>query len=353
MTTTSNRFFQLSPTGPARARLEEAEVFFLAGNLNEGLAAAQQAWREHPRDPDVFRVLAYLHMARGEYPPSSQAAYQAVLIEGENPASHAILTQVYLTFNMLGDAEKTLALARQRFPRDASLVVLEADLRFRMRQSSLGAQLAQQALGLNPEDAYAKALLGVHLLQRKQYTECVPLLRAATIAYPQRWDYLRDLGIALLHVGDPREARAALAQSLPINPVDSSTKQHLFLAQRLCSSSPATWKVALYFYDHTGFGWLLWWVGLFSGLVGLIWFITLLAPGDVTSTPVFSDIITPVCLLAGGIALIGLTHAGLRLRARKGRRFDLLLWKALHDGQPPAPAPVGAPTDSMESMGTN
>ena len=25
----------------------------------------QQAWREHPQEPDVFRVLAYLHMARG------------------------------------------------------------------------------------------------------------------------------------------------------------------------------------------------------------------------------------------------------------------------------------------------
>ena len=117
MTTSSNRFFQLMPTGPARVRLEEAEAFFLSGNLNEGLAAAQQAWREFPREPDVFRVLAYLHMARGEYPPASTAAYQSVLLEGDNPASHAILTQVYLTFNMLTDAEKALDLARRRFRR--------------------------------------------------------------------------------------------------------------------------------------------------------------------------------------------------------------------------------------------
>ncbi len=332
MTTSSNRFFQLMPTGPARVRLEEAEAFFLSGNLNEGLAAAQQAWREFPREPDVFRVLAYLHMARGEYPPASTAAYQSVLLEGDNPASHAILTQVYLTFNMLTDAEKALDLARRRFPQDASLVVLEADLRFRKHQPYLGAQLAKQALELNPDDAYAKALLGVYRVQQKQYPASIAPLRAATQAYPQRWDYLRDLGIALLHVGDSQEARTALTQSLRINPADLATKQHLFLALRMCTSSSALWKVALYFYDHTSFGWLLWVLGVLSSFVGLIWLLVWLLPGDAHDATSYSDMVTPLLLLVGGIALILLCHAGITLRSRKGKAFDLRLWKTLDDG---------------------
>jgi tetratricopeptide (TPR) repeat protein len=332
MTTTSNQFFQLSFPSPARARLEEAEAFFLSGNLNEALAAAQQAWREHPQEADVFRVLAYLHMARGEYTPASTAAYQAVVVDVENPASHAILTQVYLTFNMLGKAEETLVLARQRFPRDASLVVLEADLRFRKHQANLGAQLANQALALNPEDAYAKALLGVYHLRMKAYATSIDLLRAATQAYPQRWDYLRDLGIALLHVGAAAEARAALAQSLRLNPADASTKQHLFLALRQCASSPAIWRVALYFYDHSAFGWLLWILGLLSGIVGFIWLIWWFVPSDSNTSVVYSDLITPMILLLGGIALMVLCHAGIRLHSRRGRNFELRLWKALEDG---------------------
>lgn len=332
MDTTSNRFFQLMPTGPARVRLEEAEAFFLDGNLNEGLAAAQQAWREFPHEPDVFRVLAYLHMARGEYPPASTAAYQAVLLDGDNPASHAILTQVYLTFNMLLDAEKSLDIARRRFPQDASLVVLEADMRFRKHQPYLGAQLAKQALELNPDDAYAKALLGVYLVRVKKYPAGVAPLRAATQAYPQRWDYLRDLGIALLHVGAAEEARAALTQSLRINPADNTTKQHLYIALRLSTSSPAVWKVALYFYDHTSFGWLLWVLGLISGIVGLIWLLVWFFPDEPHTPASYSEMITPLILLLGGIALIVLCHTGITLRGRKGKAFDMRLWKALDDG---------------------
>jgi len=330
MTTDNYRFFQLSPTSPAYARLEEAEAFFLLGNLNEGLAAAQQAWREHPLEPDVFRVLAYLHMARGEYPPASTAAYQAVTLNGDNPASYAILTQVYLTFNMLAKAQETIELARQRFPRDASLLVLEADLRFRKHQPARGAQLAHDALEVNSEDAYAKALLGVYRLQCKRYADSVELLRAATKAYPQRWDYLRDLGIALLHVGAVAPAQIVLAQSLRINPADLSTKQHLYLALRQLASSSAIWKVAMYFYDHTTLGWLLWIIGVLTGFVGLVWSISSIALVD--SSLSLSDIITPTLLLLGGVALILICHTGIRLHNRHDNKFDMWLWKALDDG---------------------
>lgn len=237
MTATGKRFFHLSLTSPALGLLEEAEHYFLAGNLNEALAAAQQAWREHPGEPDVFRVLAYIHMARGEYPPAAQAAYQSVLLESANPASYATLAQVYITFNMLGNAEETLRAAQQQFPDDPALLVLRADVAFRLRRDDSGEHLAMQALHLNAGDGYAKALLGAYRLRQKRYPGAESLLREAVEVYPQRWDYLRDYGIALLHQQQYVKAREALTASFRLNSADNSTMQHLVYAQRLSANA--------------------------------------------------------------------------------------------------------------------
>ncbi len=138
MTTSTSHFFHISPLCTAHGRLEEAEQYFLMGNLDEALAAAQQAWREHPKEPDVFRVLAYLHMSRGEYPPAKQAARVAVQYDDKNPASYATLGQVYLTFNVRKMAEQTLMVGQQHFPDDAALLVLSADLNFRLKRETDG-----------------------------------------------------------------------------------------------------------------------------------------------------------------------------------------------------------------------
>lgn len=325
MTTTTPRFFHLSPTGRARARLEEAEHYFLAGNLNEALAAAQQAWREHPVEPDVFRVLAYIHMARGEYPPAAEAAYQSVVLDGENPASHASLCQVYVTFSMLQQAEETLKIVLQRFPEDPALLVLAADVRFRRGQTAQAVEAATLALAKNPHDAYAKALLGTHYLQKKRFAEAGPLLGEAVQAYPQRWDYLRDYGIALLHGGAYAAARRVLAQSFRLNPVDRQTKPHLLLALRLDrGNAPAYWRLAFFSFRHLGWAWFFYLLGLANVLVGLTWILVLyFAQGAL------SEYLWPDSLFFGGLALAVLMHGGVALSQRRGKRFDAMLSRAI------------------------
>jgi tetratricopeptide (TPR) repeat protein len=322
MTTASYHFFHLAPTCAARARLEEAEGFFLAGNLNEALAAARQAWREHSNEPDVFRILAYLHMTLGEYPPAAQAAYQGVVLDGDNPASFATLAQVYLTFNMLSLAEETLNTALPRFPNDPTLLTLSADVRFRRGQEGRAVEQVTLALQQNPQDGYAKALLGAHHLRHKHYTAAQKLLADAVEAYPQRWDYLRDYGISLVHTDQFELAQRMLAQSFRLNPMDQRAKQYLFLAFRMGKSHASPyWSTAFFFFRNSGWGWFLNIVGLLAAAVGAIWGMVLSFnwQNDV------ADVFWPGGLFLGGLILIIMTQAGITLHYRRGRRFDAFL----------------------------
>ncbi|MFA7257860.1 MAG: tetratricopeptide repeat protein [Kiritimatiellales bacterium] len=322
MTSTTQRYFYLSPTCTARTRLEEAERYFLAGNLNEALAAAQQAWREHPQEPDVFRVLAYIHMMRGEYAPAAQAAYQSVRIDGDNVASFATLAQVYVTFNMLQLAEETLNTALQRYPDDATLLILAADVQFRRGRDGIAVEMATRGLDANPHDGYAKALLGVHHLRTKHYTAAASLLAEALTVYGQRWDYQRDYGIALLLLGEYATARDALVKSFRLNPTDPVGKHYLLYAMRLAiPRHQAHWRLSLFYYRTPVRAWVINISGYLSAIAGLIWG---LVYGYLHSFRAPS-IITPTILLLGGVALVMLTTPALLMRGRRGAHFDALL----------------------------
>ena len=332
MTVAGPHFFQLSLACTARTRLEEAEGYYLAGNLNEALAAAQQAWREHPREPDVFRVLAYLHMARGEFHPAEQAARQAVLIDAAQATSHAMLAQVYLAFNMLRKAEETLVPARLRFVDDCSLATLEADLRFRLRQDVAGEKLARAVLAINPRDGYVQALLGSLHFRRRQYRLSIPLLTEAVTAYPQRWDYLRDLGVAYLHLREGAAAAHWLRQSYRLNPVDRTVQQQYALALGMRDGRhPAYWTLAVFFYDFSGWGWVLNIAGMIAAVVGVIWVLQVVW-GDHPTADLLSALTAPLEWLVSGVLLVLLTYPGLTMRRKQGERFEMRLQAAAEEG---------------------
>lgn len=320
------QFFNLNPTGAATARLSEAEGYYLAGNLNEGLAAAQQAWREHPQEPDVFRVLAYLHMARGEYPPAAQAAYRAVELEPGNAASYAILGQVYLTFGLMPQAEQTLATALQQFPHDAMLLAELADLRFRRQQLDSAVITAQLALQANPDDGYTSALLGMHYLKKRKFHLAAPLMRTAIRIYPFRSDYLRDFGITAFKINDIVGAEWALRESLKHGADDPVTQRYLYqLLQVKRRADTLGNGITLYFHDYSGFGWFLTVMGIILSFAGL--FVTLFGALDnQTSMEVW---IWGGGLLIFGIGCIIFPWSGLRLSRLKGKKLIGLLKQEL------------------------
>jgi len=321
MTLTTGQFFTLTPTGAARARLQEAERYFLAGNLNEALAAAQQAWREHPQEPDVFRVLAYLHMARGEFPPAVQAARQAIVLQHDNPLSFAILAQVYLTFGVQKMARDVLTQAQERFPGDLTFTALLADLCMRSRQFRQGVELARRVLAGNPQDGYMKALLGQHFRMQRQYAEALPYLRDAVVLYPQRADYLRDLGIALLHLKLPDEAARCLAHSMLLNPRDALTKHYLFYAIHTERTASWYWHASWFFFEHGALGWIIFLIGCIALPVGGIW---LLVAASNANTQ-WQELSVPLSILLIGLLALVLTSSGISMPFRKGDRFTLYL----------------------------
>lgn len=326
MTDATVHFFRVPATCAARARLEEAEQYYLAGNLNEALAAAQQAWREQPREPDVFRVLAYLHMARGEYAPAAQAAYQAVTLDGEHALSYALLAQVYLTFNMHAKADETLTLAKQHFPDDPSLLTLLADLRFRQRRDREGEEVAIRALAANPEDGYTKALLAASHLRHRRFDAAARLFADAVTQYPQRWDYQRDLGAALLRTGAYDRARTALLEARRLNPDEHTIARLLYWALTLSPHATGFGKLAFFFFTHPGLGWLLNLCGLIAGIVGAVVLIMLIATRTMDPTVTLQ---WGIPLFGGGLALVIGTQSGVMLHSISVRKLEYLLRRLL------------------------
>jgi len=326
MTNSTSQFFQLAPTCSAHARLEEAEHYFLLGNLDEALATAQQAWREHPQEPDVFRVLAYLHMSRGEYQPAEQAARVAVQLDGMHAASHATLAQVYLTFNVQQMARQTLDAAQQQFPHDAALLVLSADLHFRQRHDLDGVAMATRALEYSSRNGYAQALLGAYYLRQQNFRCAADFLTGAVEGYPLRWDYQRDLGIALLHEQQYRDACTRLLSALQLHPHDESLQHYLWYALHF-DESPATWywQNSFFFYRHYGLGILLHIIGYPAGLCGLLWCIALVSTGTYSS----SSLPWALFFLLGGAVLLFIANSGTSMRRRKGVKFEHALNQAI------------------------
>lgn len=321
MTLTTGQFFTLTPTSAAHSRLQEAEGYFLAGNLNEALAAAQQAWREHPQEPDVFRVLAYLHMARGEFPPAVQAARQSVLLQNDNPLSFAILAQVYLTFGVQKLARDMLTQAQERFPGDLTFTALLADLCMRSRQFRQGVELAKRVLAGNPNDGYMKALLGQHFRTQRQYADAATYLRDAVVRYPQRADYLRDLGISLLHLKQPDEAARGLARSMMLNPRDALTKHYLFYAIRTEQAASWYWHASWFFFEHGVLGWIIFLIGCCATPVGGLWLLVV----ALNANTQWQALSVPLSILLIGILSLVLTSSGISMPLRKGDRFTLYL----------------------------
>lgn len=325
---TGSQFFHIAPACSAHARLGEAEHYFLQGNLDEALAAAQQAWREHPLEPEVFRVLAYLHMSRNEYPPAEQAARRAMQLDSENAASAATLAQVYLTFNVQQLARQTLTAAQQQFPDDAALLALSADLNFRLHLDTEGEAQALRALQYNPQDGYARALLGAHYMRRQRYARAAEFLAGAVEAYPLRWDYLRDLGVALLHERHYREAGTLLIRAWQLHPQEAPLSQYLCYALHL-DDSPASlfWQNSFFFYRHRSLGVLLHVFGYLAGFSGFLWLLAQM------TTHAYDALRWSMLCLCAGLVSLYISFPGIRMHERKGPFFERTLHRAMEKAQ--------------------
>ena len=278
----------------------------------------------------MFRVLSYLHMSRGEYPPAEQAARVAVQLDGMNPSSYATLAQVYLTFNVQQMARQTLIVAQQHFPDDAALLVLAADLNFRLKRDAEGESMAVRALEFNPQDGYAQALLGTYYLRQKRYSRAVGFLASAVAAYPSRWDYLRDLGIALVHEREYHDACTWLVRAAQFNPQDALLQQYLYYALRFDESPEALLgKNSFFYYQHNGLGVLLNIIGWLAGVIGLCW---LIAQWASRTTDGYS-LLLGLFFLLGGLALLVISFPGLSMRGRKGEKFARRLNREIEKAQ--------------------
>ena len=127
---------------------------------------------------------------------------------------------------------KSYAVARQRIGETPDLLLAEANQRLRHEEGEIAEDLLRRAHASAPERTDITNALARALTMRRKFDEGVALLDNLVKTEPNATYNHRDAAIALLQMGEPREAARYLEQALGRDPFDQLNLAHLALAYR-------------------------------------------------------------------------------------------------------------------------
>jgi len=127
---------------------------------------------------------------------------------------------------------KSYAVARERIRENPDLLLAEANQRLLHVEGEIAEALLRRAHASAPERADVANALARALTMQKKFDEGVAMLAELVRANPNHTYNHRDAAIALLQMGEPREAARYLEQALATDPLDQLNLAHLTLAYR-------------------------------------------------------------------------------------------------------------------------
>jgi tetratricopeptide (TPR) repeat protein len=127
---------------------------------------------------------------------------------------------------------KSYAVARERIGETPDLLLAEANQRLLHGESEIAEGLLTRAHDVAPERGDITNALARALTMRKKFDESVALLEGLVKKEPNALYNHRDAAIALLQMGEPREAARYLELALANDPFDQLNLAHLAIAYR-------------------------------------------------------------------------------------------------------------------------
>ena len=134
---------------------------------------------------------------------------------------------------------KSYVSARERIGDMPDLLLAEANQRLLLEENEIAEDLLRRAHAAAPERTDITNALARALTARKKFDEGVALLAELVRTAPTHTYNHRDAAIALLQMGEPREAARYLQQALMLDPYDQLNLAHLVLAWRELGDSAA------------------------------------------------------------------------------------------------------------------
>jgi putative PEP-CTERM system TPR-repeat lipoprotein len=206
--------------GDARARIGEARIAALGGDLPGAMKLADEVLAKSPAQPEALALKAELLLAQNEFEPAKRALAELVKAQPANGHARFVLVSLLIDTKGFAEARTELDAMKKAVPGDLRARYLEALLEFRQGNPAKAKESIQEVLRVAPDHAPSRLLAGTIELQLKAYGTAEDHLRRVVAQHPKNIVARRLLAATYLGAGQPAKAEEALEPALKLAPED-------------------------------------------------------------------------------------------------------------------------------------
>ena len=213
-----------SPDQPSRLLLVRARLD--AGDLTEGVAAAEKLSHEFPKDTRIHISLAVLLASHHQY---SQAAYEFELADALEPGNFDILHDLgkaYLLSGQYSKAQDRLNQAVGLKPDSADTLYLLAQTAASMQKEVDALELLVRAHTIAPTNTDVIFLMAQLSMKQSFFEDAIDLLNQGLKIDPKRADFHAALGESYFTIGKTGQA---LQEFRTLVALDPSPRSYVFM----------------------------------------------------------------------------------------------------------------------------
>lgn len=201
-------------------------------------ANAEQALKEllekAPKHPEALTLLAQVRLDQAlDFDEAERLAREALSVNPRLPEPHFVLAGIALRDMELDSADREIDAGLKAAPRDLKLHSLRSVVRFLADDREGFARAKRAVLQLNPEYGHLFAILGEYADWEHRYDEIVVLMREALSIDPDDAGARAQLGLNLIRAGSERDGVSELDRAFKLDPYNVRVYNTLGLYETL------------------------------------------------------------------------------------------------------------------------
>ncbi|MBL8630432.1 MAG: tetratricopeptide repeat protein [Rhodospirillaceae bacterium] len=208
-------------------RLMLAKALHTSGRSADALSVLRQTTQDMPDAADAWALYGNLARQSGDNAAAIDSYEHYLQLQPNDVGALNNLAVALRAQHRIHDAIAVYKTAL-RFTPDTGL--LHANLGNALDAAGLSAEAEhhlRKAVGLMPGAPDAAYNLAAHLTREERPDEAAPILREIVLRHPDRWDAWTNLGVALVALGELREAEACYRAALGLAPSAPETHYNL------------------------------------------------------------------------------------------------------------------------------
>ena len=207
-----------SPGSNIPAQKQQAIACLQSGRLPEAQTRCEELLRLTPQDPEVWLMLAAIHLQRGVFPAAVEAGERALALQPANPEIHNLLGYAWQQQREWDQASACYREALRLRPDYSDALNNLGNTCLPQDKPEEAIHCFQEAVRNDPDFALAHYNLGSVLGKQGRRAEAIAAYRRAIQIAPGFAEAHNSLGHALEEQGDREAAAVSYREALRLNP---------------------------------------------------------------------------------------------------------------------------------------